>query len=87
MGIPGKEFPFKNNFFKIDSFQAFQSFLNFVLVPSAYVRIYIWRQKHKANGISDFEINQRRKRNITSFMYNIIIWIVETAAMVIMVDI
>ena len=43
------------------------------------------RKENKVSGISEFEINRRKKRNKLSFGYNTVIWVCESVAMLAMV--
>ena len=49
-------------------------------VPFCYIRIFVWRKFQKFPGSGKFqeeEILRRRKRNVVTFSYNMIIWLVE----------
>ena len=57
--------------------------MNFMLTMT--FRIYLFRRRDKISGISDNEVIQRRSKNKVSFLYNILVWVFETVAMIVMV--
>ena len=62
-------------------------FAYIIVVPYCYLRIYLFRRKHKMPGepskAQQAVLDQRRKRNHVTFLSNMIIWLIETICSVI----
>ena len=48
-----------------------------VIVPYCYVNIYYFRKNLKIPGTDKNVVEKRKKRNIVTFSYNMLVWIIE----------
>ena len=51
-----------------------------VVAPPIYLRISYWEYQHKPPGLSEDKRRKRRKHNLVSMSYNMIIWFIEALA-------
>ena len=63
----------------------FNAGLFIVVVPFVYIRIFIWRKNHKESGISEIQRQKRKRSNVVSMWYNMVIWAAELISLVLAV--
>ena len=48
-----------------------------IIVPYCYVKIYYFRKNLKIPGSNKDAMDRNKKRNIVTFTYNMLVWIIE----------
>ena len=54
--------------------------LNPLVVPYCYIRIFLFRKRHRPAGLTETNWAARRKTNMMMFTNNMTVWLIEFAS-------